>query len=301
MVCFEEIGLAEVNKNSPLKVIHSELEMNFDFEMSDDFEQNLFNNDDRAKIAFLGISNWSLDASKMNRVIFNVLQEPDINDLKKTSFEIASSINEKISNKYITCLDKIAMSYYEYIEQKRRNDRIDVNFHGLRDFYNIIKSITRELSVIYEKNNEINLIEDNKNLNDIINRNIERNFGGLPWSVYDFKKIYYKLNEDKNNIIDKDYDVMRCIKENISDKESRFLLLITRNSFDLELINFLIEEIIQQDDNKNNQFETKFILGSTFQQDTNEIYKEKIIGTIRNEITTNNSFKKFRINLFIFI
>ena len=288
MVCFEEIGLAEVNKNSPLKVIHSELEMNFDFEMSDDFEQNLFNNDDRAKIAFLGISNWSLDASKMNRVIFNVLQEPDIEDLKKTSFEIASSINEKIFNKYITCLDKIAMSYFEYIEQKRRDDRFDVNFHGLRDFYNIIKSITRELSANEENNNEFNLIENKKNLNDIVNRNIERNFGGLPSSVYDFKNIYHKLNEDKKNIIDKNYDVMRCIKENISDKESRFLLLITRNSFDLELINFLIEEIVQQDKNNNNQFETKFILGSTFQQDTNEIYKEKIIGTIRNEITTNN-------------
>ena len=79
MVCFEEMGLAEINKNNPLKVIHSELEINFDFEISDDFEQNLFSRDDNttSKIAFFGTSNWSLDASKMNRVIFNILQEPD--------------------------------------------------------------------------------------------------------------------------------------------------------------------------------------------------------------------------------
>ena len=188
----------------------------------------------------------------MNRVIFNVLQEPDIEDLKKTSLEIASSINEKISNKYITFLDKIAMSYFEYIEQKRRDDRFDVNFHGLRDFYNIIKSITRELSAIEVKNTDANLIENSKNLNDIAMRNIERNFGGLPLSVYDFKNIYSKINNDKTIVVDKNYDVMRCISENIYDKESRYLLLITRNNFDLELINFLIEEIIQQNNLKQN-------------------------------------------------
>ena len=215
MVCFEEIGLAEISKNSPLKVIHSELEMNFDFESSEKFEQNLFNNDDDYKIAFLGISNWSLDASKMNRVIFNVLQEPDTDDLKKTSFEIASSINAKISNKYITFLDRIAMSYFEYIEQKRRDDRFDVNFHGLRDFYNIIKSLTRELSNIEQKNSDINLIEDNKSLNDIAMRYIERNFGGLPLSVYDFKNIYTKISNDKTIAVDRNYDVLRCISENI--------------------------------------------------------------------------------------
>ena len=283
MVCFEEIGLAEINKNNPLKVIHSELEINFDFELSDDFEQNLFSSEDnKSKIAFLGISNWSLDASKMNRVIFNVLQEPDINDLKKTALEIASSINEKMANKYIDFFDKIAESYFEYIEQKRRDDRFDVNFHGLRDFYNIIKSVTRELS-----KNELKINENKKNLEGIAEKNIERNFGGLPLSAFDFKNIYYRLNGDKNFKVDKNYDVMRCIKENIFDKESRYLLLITRNNFDLELINFLIEELNQQ---KNNVdiLNTKFILGSTFPQDTDEIYKEKIIGIIRNEMTSNN-------------
>ena len=288
MVCFEEIGLAEINKNNPLKVIHYELELNFDFELNDNLEQNLNNIDNSSKISFLGISNWSLDASKMNRVIYNVIQEPDIIDLKKTSMEIASSINEKIANKYIDIYDKIAISYFEYIEQKRRDDRFDVNFHGLRDFYNIIKSITRELSDIDSKNNQINLIENKNNLDNIINRNIERNFGGLNLSVYDFKNIYNKINREKIINVDKSYDVMRCIRENIFDKDSRYLLLITRNNFDLELINFLIDELNKQNNNINNNLEAKFILGSTFQQDKDELYKEKIIGIIRNEMTSDN-------------
>jgi len=46
---FDEIGLAEKSSNNPLKVLHSLLEP--------------------PKVATVGISNYSLDASKMNRVI----------------------------------------------------------------------------------------------------------------------------------------------------------------------------------------------------------------------------------------
>jgi len=290
MVCFDEMGLAEISKNNPLKVIHSELEMNFDFEnKSDDY---LFNKNDQAKVAFLGISNWSLDASKMNRAIFNVIQEPDIIDLKKTSVEIASSINEKIANKYISFLDRISTTYYEYIQQKKRDDRMDVNFHGLRDFYNIIKCIMRELSSIENNENNSKILEQ-KDLDIIAMKNIERNFGGLPSSIYDFKLKYYQLENDKNDIksnIDNNYDMIRCISENLFDKDSRYLLLITRNNLDLDLINFLIDEIKQSNSEKykNDKFETKYLIGSTFVNDNKEVYREDILGTIRNEMKTNN-------------
>ena len=289
MVYIDEIGLAEINKNNPLKVIHSELEMNFDFEINNSGD-NLFNNNDNSKVAFLGISNWSLDASKMNRTIFNVIQEPDIKDLKKTSFEIALSINEKIANKYIAFFDKLTTAYYEYIEQKKRDDRIDVNFHGLRDFYNIIKSTTRELS-------SIDNIDNISNIKDILNniaiKYIERNFGGLSSSVYDFKTKYFQIdnqNIDSQNKIDNNYDIMKCISENLFDEESRYLLLITKNNLDLDLINFLIDEIIQKNSDKymNNKFETKYLIGSTFVKDNDEEYRENILSLIKNEMETNN-------------
>ena len=290
MVCFDEMGLAEISKNNPLKVIHSELEMNFDFENKND--DYLFNKNDQAKVAFLGISNWSLDASKMNRAIFNVIQEPDIIDLKKTSIEIASSINEKIASKYISFLDRITTTYYEYIQQKKRDDRMDVNFHGLRDFYNIIKSITRELSSMENNENNSKILEK-KDLDSIAMKNIERNFGGLPSSIYDFKMKYYQLENDKNDLknnIDNNYDMIRCISENLFDKDSRYLLLITRNNLDLDLIKFLKDEIKQSNSEKykNDTFETKYLIGSTFVNDNKEVYREDILGTIRNEMVTNN-------------
>ena len=64
IVFMDEMGLAEISENNPLKVMHSELEN----------EEN--------KISFVGISNWFIDASKMNRVIYNVVQDPE-NLMKK--------------------------------------------------------------------------------------------------------------------------------------------------------------------------------------------------------------------------
>ena len=57
MFVFDEIGLAEISKNNPLKVLHSLLEI------------------EERKIGFIGISNWRLDASKMNRALY--LARPD--------------------------------------------------------------------------------------------------------------------------------------------------------------------------------------------------------------------------------
>ena len=47
------MNLAEESKNNPLKVIHSQLEYD----------------DNKDKVSFIGISNYILDASKMNRGI----------------------------------------------------------------------------------------------------------------------------------------------------------------------------------------------------------------------------------------
>ena len=63
------MGLAEHSPNNPLKVIHSELEYDL--------------NEGSKKIAFVGISNWKIDASKMNRAINIVVDEPDLNYIGK--------------------------------------------------------------------------------------------------------------------------------------------------------------------------------------------------------------------------
>jgi DNA-directed RNA polymerase specialized sigma subunit len=79
MIYFDEMGLAEISKNNPLKVIHSQLE----------YDEN------KDKVAFVGVSNWILDACKMNRCIFLSIPEPDEEDLIETAKKIAKSFSQK--------------------------------------------------------------------------------------------------------------------------------------------------------------------------------------------------------------
>lgn len=68
---FDEIGLAEKSSNNPLKVLHSLLEP--------------------PRVATVGISNYSLDASKMNRVINLSRTDPSEQDLLQSAESIAES------------------------------------------------------------------------------------------------------------------------------------------------------------------------------------------------------------------
>jgi len=65
VVVMDEIGLAEISPHNPLKVLHSLLEP--------------------PRVATVGLSNWSLDASKMNRVINLSRTEPNEEDLKESA------------------------------------------------------------------------------------------------------------------------------------------------------------------------------------------------------------------------
>lgn len=68
-VVIDEIGLAEISPHNPLKVLHSFLEP--------------------PKVAFVGISNWALDASKQNRGITLSKPEPDEEDLLQSAISIS--------------------------------------------------------------------------------------------------------------------------------------------------------------------------------------------------------------------
>ena len=169
--------LAEISNNNPLKVLHSELEY--------DEHEN--------KIAFISISNWVLDASKMNRGIFLSIPEPDEKDLTiaesyNVSLIIAESYNVSLIINYKDLFENLAISYQKYLNDIEENYSSYKN--GLRDFYYLIK----QTSKIILKENEIDEnMAENKSLSCI-----ERNFVELFFSVDEFKKIFTKENEQIN-------------------------------------------------------------------------------------------------------
>ena len=240
VILFDEMGLAEISPYNPLKVIHSEL-------------------DGKQEVAFVGISNWILDASKMNRAIHLSVQEPDLDDLIYTANTIANDIYEEIGRieQYKNLIENLTKAYNDYKKYLKLYHKDDYDFHGARDFYNLIKITARKLK---QNINELSLEQ-------IAMESIERNFGGLELkknypSTKKFKEIFEKHQNDFIEDTDK-YDVFSCIKNNLESDNNRYLLLITNKTKNETLIEFILKRL-----NKN----YIFIQGSKLKEDQNEDY-----------------------------
>ena len=252
MIYFDEMGLAEISPNNPLKVIHSQLE----------YEK------EEEKLAFVGISNWTLDASKMNRGIYLAVSEPDEKDCIETAIEIANSYEKynNLGSRHEDIFKLLAKGYITYIHNPNNKEKID--FHGARDFYHLIKLTARNFI-----KKELGAIIDDY---DIIRNSIQRNFGGYDGSVENFEKIINQLDPQYN--ISTNINITECINQNINDKFSRYLMVISDPSKSQFLIKFFLDSI-----NK----EKIFLLGSQFEKDLkSEEYTasllQKIQGAMRN-------------------
>ena len=247
LVYMDEMGIADESKNNPLKVLHNELDKNIKY-------------NENEKISFIGISNWSLDASKMNRAINIVVEEPDEDSIIETAKEIAKAINEVIECKSQKLISSISKAYYYYINDYQPNQG-KVDFHGFRDFYYLIKYIFNNISEKYSKN-----IEDynSDKCLEFVYKGIIRNFGGIEKSITIIKQKFLKFYFDENKKMDEisNYNVINSIYENIDSKiNSRYLLLIGKNELNEKLLKEILKdkkyEIISDKDlevydNKNN-------------------------------------------------
>ena len=243
VILFDEMGLAEISPNNPLKVIHSEL-------------------DGKQEVGFVGISNWTLDASKMNRAIHLSVQEPDLDDLILTATTIANNIYEEIGKiqPYKNLIENLTKSYFDYKNHLKKNYVLSYDFHGARDFYNLIKITASSI-----KNNT-----SKKSLEKIAMESIERNFGGLELdkektlcpSTKKFKEIFSKHQNNFVENINK-YDIFTCIKNNLENENNRYLLLITHKTKNETLIEFILNKLKK---------EYRFIQGSKLIDDQTEDY-----------------------------
>ena len=262
MIFFDEMGLAEYSPNNPLKVIHSELE--YDLNEGDN------------KVAFVGISNWILDASKMNRGIFISIPEADEEDTKKTAFTLAKSFNEILAKKNRLFFENLGSIYYNYKKYLREKHHLDgkEDFHGNRDFYHFVKNCAQNMAIKYDNNQDANGA-------DIVRYgsvSIERNFAGTQYE--DVKKItsVELVKNLFNNLIPmfqvkKEYDVIKRVKENINDLSSRYLLLESKSSVSTYLLSSLLNEL-------NKKY--VFYIGSKFEKDLkNEEYILKVLNKVQ--------------------
>ena len=197
MILFDELGLAEQSESNPLKVLHSKLEYS----------------GNKEGVSFIGISNYSLDAAKVNRAMN--LSVPNLEDkidqLNTTTMSIVESISEELKdNKIFKILSRsyfvykeelkfikklIALKQYnekveridskaafeeiqkkeEYKKLLRNEKKIKEDFHSNRDLYNYIRGIASRVD-------KLDSFDEN-DVKRIINNCIERNFGGIEYEI----------------------------------------------------------------------------------------------------------------------
>ena len=348
MVLFDELGLAEKSPTNPLKVLHSNLKYNGNkegisfigisnyaldpakvnraFYLSvPNLESLLDRLKDTAKSIVESISEELIEDNNIK--IFNIISQAyylykryliyikEFMVLKQYYNKINDKEKEEFKSKN---LREIQNTYKEghnlYKELLKREKKIKVEFHGNRDFYNIVSSVATEGSKLSNFGSDII---------PYIESYIERNFGGINYeididfslipkdkseemaiikdilkdkklkkkkdlintneesvkkvsSVYIFKKIFnkacqveekmlfkqYQIEEDKIG----NYDLNKCINDNINDNNGRYLLLeIKSNLSTLIVKNIKIENPEKRD--------IDFINGSPFSDDNNKDYR----------------------------
>ena len=273
-IFFDEIGLCEVSDKKPLKIL------NFKFE----YENK------KKYLSFIGASNWNLDASKMNRGFTLLVPELHENkeDVDETCKKIVINISPNLwteeTQKIFEALVLSYIKYKKYLKVNNIEESENPLCHGSRDFYFLIKNVAYNLLNTNKENNEINKIIE------IVKSAIERNFGALyikdKKSSEIFKEYFlneYNNDEFKSNIdyFKTDKDVIKNIISNIIDKNSRNLLLITKSSLNLLLVNMLREKLEQlYEEKKINKIIPIYKIGSSFEEDKGEEYKIKIINQI---------------------
>ena len=260
MIFFDEMGLAEHSPKNPLKVIHSELEYDL--------------NEGYKKVAFVGISNWALDASKMNRGLNLSIPEPEEDDIKITAYTIGESYDEILAIENRELYENLGLAYYKYKNDNRiKYDERKKDFHGNRDFYHLIKNVALNIF----KKVRIEIEDFDQHMADNFSKvSIERNFGGLQidneiTSIEKFKDIlsrYYSNLQLRGR-----YDILENIEENILDLKSRYLLIISKPSIGISLLESIVSKLKKK---------YCYYIGSQFEDDIqSEEYTLKILNKIQ--------------------
>ena len=255
-VFIDEIGLCEIAPSNPLKALHAYLELDYK------------NINIEEKLAFVGISNWKLDAAKMNRGIYlNVINPTsEITQMKKTALQISNIYNK--NSDYSELIEKLTEAVYNYNKKLEKDSAEQIYFHGARDFYNLIKAVSKRLEKEYNKENAFSqsFLAIESNYNGIIR------YGKNSSEIVkeQFKELYPEFNYTGKE----DFGIVECIKNNLEDKDSRFLLLIMKSN----LSHYLILNILT----KLNKDKIFYYLGSLFEDDIyNEAYCAKTINKIK--------------------
>ena len=307
MIVFDNLELCQKASSNPLQLLNKYLD----------------NLDKNENVCFIGISNYILDISNINRVLNLSVPnlEDDLAQIKFTSKSIVSSISEEISKdpsnififnilsrayylyKYYLKLIKNLMVLKDYFQDEKKSFRkifhliqfekkykdllkkekkIKIEFHGNRDFYNLIKSIAIEGSKLYN-------ISDENRIVPIIENYIERNFGGIYYEIN--KKVFeFKFEDIKEEEINRLKEILKEKVNDEDDDDDDEDKIIKISSI------YLFKKIYNEACNYENDTNLN-LKGDIYKIKDNNINRYNLIKCINDNINDNNSrYLLLRIN-----
>ena len=219
-------------------------------------------------IGFIGLINGNVETLNLNYYLCVSTPESDEEDISISSLKIAESYNINLNTENKKFFENLGKIYYKYKKYLKDNNILD--FHGNQDFYYTIKGVINKIKM----NKNIDLENDlpliglecfERNFVEIKFENNDNNKTFLEIIKNIYKEYYPNLNYNKKN------ELIKYVKENLNENNSRYLLLISKSSDSF----YLLTNILQ--DNTFN-----FLIGSQFIEDlTSQEYKLKLLNKIK--------------------
>ena len=246
-VVLDEVGLAEDSPLLPLKVLHPLLE-------DSSYGSEEKRDEDTEEVAFIGISNWSLDPAKMNRGIMVSRGDPDKEELLSSAREICRSntVDSSIVESIEICIPDLSKAYLKLI----RKTHTSREYYGLRDFYSLIKMLVF-LCNKYETTLTL----------PILKHCVYRNFGGAS-NNQALQLFIQTVKLPMECAVGPDSSPLGLIRANLASfstsfyGETRYLLLLTEN---YSALNILLKSSNLWPENKLDDI--RVIFGSNFPRD----------------------------------
>ncbi|CAG8591839.1 8168_t:CDS:10 [Paraglomus occultum] len=239
VVLLDGVGLAETSPFNPLKVLHALLEPSYP--------------KDGPEVSIIGISNRRLDNSKSSRAL--LVQRPQLSekDLVEIAFsfllkgERGPSFDMNRRN-----IQNLAKAYANY----QKNQKYP-NFHGLRDYYALVKSLSR-----------------GKLTMDSIQLALARNFGGTDQMKVICEDYFGNVLKESGGLFGYSYDripVEKLIDGNLQEKDARHLMIIGKSD---SIVNILTYHLRSLD------MDPMVLCGSQFPDDAEGDYSHGVLSRV---------------------
>eukprot|EP00897_Mesotaenium_endlicherianum_P004603 jgi/Mesen1/4170/ME000219S03302 len=277
VLVLDEVGLAEVSAHNPLKAPLPNPRFLVDaYRFSPPAKQeesglvpgctmwqvlHAMLEPESPEVAVVGISNWALDSAKMNRAIHLSQPDPGHKELAYTaraimkSCQLAASV-EPASARWAELLQRLPQAYLHYLERQSQ-----YHFHGLRDFYSLVKSLART-----------SLGPDEEGARAVALA-VARNFGGSPADADAAAQLFEELTGQHCSKFSawRRPAELGLIRENLRDRDARHLLLITNGESGADIM-----EHFFRDDTEG----LTVIHGSHYRNDCSDDYSYSLLSNI---------------------